>query len=103
MAALPAADIRRAVRLGLEEDLADGDVTTSALFSSPTPASAYIIGSTAASWSPVWLPPFRPFWPSIRRSDCRCRGTMVSRLDRVSGCYTSKAMDARSSKLNASP
>jgi nicotinate-nucleotide pyrophosphorylase (carboxylating) len=43
MAALPAADIRRAVRLGLEEDLADGDVTTSALFSSPTPASAYIM------------------------------------------------------------
>lgn len=43
MTPLPAADIRRAVRLGLEEDLAHGDVTTSALFSSPTPAHARII------------------------------------------------------------
>ena len=32
MIRLPAADIRRAVRLGLEEDLMDGDVTTSSLF-----------------------------------------------------------------------
>src|SRR3954468_17332906 len=47
MAALPAADIRRAVRLGLEEDLTDGDVTTSALFSSPAPASAYIMAQQA--------------------------------------------------------
>lgn len=40
---LPAADIRRAVRQGLEEDLARGDATTSALFSSPVPAQARII------------------------------------------------------------
>ena len=43
MVALPAADIRRAVRMGLEEDLAQGDVTTTALFSEPTPARARII------------------------------------------------------------
>ncbi len=43
MAALPAADIRRAVRQGLEEDLSQGDVTTAALFTSPVPACAHII------------------------------------------------------------
>jgi len=43
MAALPAADIRRAVRQGLEEDLGQGDVTTSALFTSAVPARANII------------------------------------------------------------
>ena len=35
MATLPAAEIRRAVRQGLEEDLVQGDVTTSSIFSSP--------------------------------------------------------------------
>ncbi len=43
MAALPAVDIRRAVRMGLEEDLGQGDITTTALFSKPTPARATII------------------------------------------------------------
>ena len=43
MATLPAAEIRRAVRQGLEEDLAHGDATTTALFSSPVPARAEII------------------------------------------------------------
>ncbi len=43
MVALPAVDIRRAVRMGLEEDLAQGDITTAALFSEPTPARAKII------------------------------------------------------------
>jgi nicotinate-nucleotide pyrophosphorylase (carboxylating) len=43
MVALPAVDIRRAVRRGLEEDLAQGDITTSALFPEPTPARARII------------------------------------------------------------
>lgn len=43
MATLPAAEIRRAVRLGLEEDLGQGDVTTSALFSKPVPARATIV------------------------------------------------------------
>lgn len=43
MVALPAADIRRAVHLGLQEDLAEGDITTTALFSSRTPAQAHIV------------------------------------------------------------
>jgi nicotinate-nucleotide pyrophosphorylase (carboxylating) len=43
MPTLPAADIRRTVRQGLEEDLAEGDATTAALFSRPIPAQATII------------------------------------------------------------
>jgi nicotinate-nucleotide pyrophosphorylase (carboxylating) len=43
MARLPAAEIRRAVRLGLEEDLGQGDVTTAALFPKPIPARAEIV------------------------------------------------------------
>jgi len=40
---LPAADIRHLVRLGLEEDLLQGDMTTSALFAAPVPAQATIV------------------------------------------------------------
>ena len=43
MRRLPAADIRRAVRLGLEEDLGQGDATTSALFPSPVQARGRIV------------------------------------------------------------
>ena len=43
MVTLPAADIRRAVRLGVEEDLAQGDLTTSALFPHPVPAKGRIV------------------------------------------------------------
>lgn len=43
MPELPAADIRRAVRLALEEDLGQGDVTTSVLFPSAVPARARIV------------------------------------------------------------
>lgn len=43
MATLPAAEIRRAVRQGLEEDLAQGDATTASIFLSPVPARAEII------------------------------------------------------------
>lgn len=43
MTGLPAAEIRRAVRLGLEEDLGLGDITTSTLFSKPVPARATIV------------------------------------------------------------
>lgn len=43
MVQLPAADIRRAVRAGLEEDLGEGDFTTTALFAKPVPAQASII------------------------------------------------------------
>jgi nicotinate-nucleotide pyrophosphorylase (carboxylating) len=42
MTPLPAAEIRRAVRIALDEDLALGDVTTSALFSKRTPGRAMI-------------------------------------------------------------
>jgi len=43
MPTLPSADIRRAVRQGLEEDLGQGDITTSVLFSSAIPARANIV------------------------------------------------------------
>ena len=39
----PVADIRRAIRLALQEDCPLGDVTTAALFSSPAPALARIV------------------------------------------------------------
>jgi len=39
----PVADIRRVVRLALQEDLSLGDVTTAALFPSPAPALARIV------------------------------------------------------------
>lgn len=42
MLPLPAAEIRRAVRIALDEDLAWGDVTTSALFPTKTPGCATI-------------------------------------------------------------
>jgi nicotinate-nucleotide pyrophosphorylase (carboxylating) len=43
MVPLPAADIRRAVRMGLAEDLSRGDATTTALFSAPIRARAQIV------------------------------------------------------------
>jgi|CXWL01.1.fsa_nt_gi nicotinate-nucleotide pyrophosphorylase (carboxylating) len=39
----PVADIQRAVRLALQEDLPHGDVTTAVLFPSPVPARARIV------------------------------------------------------------
>ncbi|WP_455389446.1 carboxylating nicotinate-nucleotide diphosphorylase [Petrachloros mirabilis] len=43
MVRLPASAIRRVVRQGLEEDLGQGDVTTSMLFNGPVPSCASII------------------------------------------------------------
>ena len=43
MVVLPAAQIRRAVRQGLEEDAGEGDVTTSALFPAAVPARGRIV------------------------------------------------------------
>lgn len=43
MVPLPAAEIRRAVRRALEEDLGEGDITTSSLFPAPAPARARIV------------------------------------------------------------
>lgn len=42
MPSLPAAEIKRAVRVALDEDLAQGDVTTSALFPARTPGCGTI-------------------------------------------------------------
>ncbi len=56
MAALPAADIRRAVRLALEEDAGQGDITTSALFPTAVPARGRIIAQqdlTVAGMTPA--------------------------------------------------
>src|SRR5262245_32093266 len=39
----PVADIRRAIRLAFQEDLPQADITTDALFPSPTPARARIV------------------------------------------------------------
>ena len=39
----PVADIRRAIRLALQEDFPLDDITTSALFPSPAPALARIV------------------------------------------------------------
>jgi nicotinate-nucleotide pyrophosphorylase (carboxylating) len=47
MAVLPAAEIRRAVRQGLEEDAGQGDVTTAALFPAAVPALGRIIAQQA--------------------------------------------------------
>lgn len=47
MMPLPAAAIRRAVRIGLDEDLSEGDVTTSALFPKRVPAHASIVAQHA--------------------------------------------------------
>lgn len=47
MPRLPAADIRRTVRLGLEEDLGQDDITTRALFPKPVPARATIVAQQA--------------------------------------------------------
>jgi nicotinate-nucleotide pyrophosphorylase (carboxylating) len=43
MVGTPVADIRRAIRLALQEDLPLGDTTTAALFPSPAPALARIV------------------------------------------------------------
>jgi nicotinate-nucleotide pyrophosphorylase (carboxylating) len=56
MAVLPAAEIRRAVRQGLEEDAAEGDVTTAALFPTAVPARGRIVAQqelTVAGMTPA--------------------------------------------------
>ncbi len=67
---LPAAEIRRAVRQGLEEDLARGDATTSALFSSPVPTQARIIAqqSLTVAGMAAAVQTFLLVDPSIRLS-----------------------------------
>ncbi|MFO0707276.1 MAG: carboxylating nicotinate-nucleotide diphosphorylase [Nitrospira sp.] len=48
MQSLPAVEIRRAVRAGLEEDLEGGDATTTALFPKSVQASATIVAQQSA-------------------------------------------------------
>jgi len=85
MTPFPAADIRRAVRLGLEEDLARGDVTTSALFSRAISARARIVaqqplvvaGLTAA------VQTFLVVDPSLRLSVLRRDGESAKNGDTI--------------------
>jgi nicotinate-nucleotide pyrophosphorylase (carboxylating) len=70
MIPLPAADIRRAVRLGLEEDLLEGDITTSSLFPTRIPACAYILAQQpliVAGLAPA-IQTFLTVDPSLRLS-----------------------------------
>ena len=83
MVTLPAADIRRAVRLALEEDLAQGDVTTSALFSTPTPARARIIAqqSLVVAGLAAAVQTFLAVDPSLRLSVSRRDGEQAKNGD----------------------
>ncbi|OQW30036.1 MAG: nicotinate-nucleotide diphosphorylase (carboxylating) [Nitrospira sp. SG-bin1] len=70
MATLPAAEIRRAVRQGLEEDLAQGDATTASIFSSSVPARAEIIAqqSLVVAGMAAAVQTFLVIDPSLRLS-----------------------------------
>ncbi|MBI3356344.1 MAG: carboxylating nicotinate-nucleotide diphosphorylase [Nitrospirae bacterium] len=80
---LPAADIRRAVRLGLEEDLAQGDITTSALFSTAVPACAEIIAqqSLVVAGLAAAVQTFLAVDPSLRLSVCLRDGERAKNAD----------------------
>ena len=83
MMALPAAEIRRAVRLGLEEDLAQGDTTTSVLFSTPMPARAQIIAqqSLVVAGLAAAVQTFLAVDPSLRLSVSRRDGEQAKNGD----------------------
>lgn len=85
MITLPAADIRRAVRIGLEEDLAEGDITTSALFSFPTPARAYIMAQQplVVAGLAAAVQTFFAVDPSLRLSVLRPDGDEADEGDRL--------------------
>ncbi|MDF0644508.1 MAG: carboxylating nicotinate-nucleotide diphosphorylase [Nitrospira sp.] len=73
----PAADIRRAVRMGIVEDLAEGDVTTECLFSVPIEARARIVAQeeiVVAGMTPA-VQTFLAVDPSLRLSVVRRDGT----------------------------
>ncbi|MDF0675241.1 MAG: carboxylating nicotinate-nucleotide diphosphorylase [Nitrospira sp.] len=76
MATLPAADIRRVVRQGLEEDLAQGDATTVSLFPSPVPARAEIIAQQplVVAGMAAAVQTFLMVDPSLRLSVCKRDG-----------------------------
>jgi nicotinate-nucleotide pyrophosphorylase (carboxylating) len=79
MVSLPAAEIRRAVRRALDEDLADGDVTTSALFRDPVPAQARIVSqqSLVVAGLSAAVQTFGAVDPSLRLSVARRDGDQV--------------------------
>lgn len=83
MVTLPAAEIRRSVRLALEEDLAQGDVTTSALFSAPAPARAQIIAqqSLVVAGLAAAVQTFLAVDPSLRLSVSRRDGEQAKNGD----------------------
>jgi nicotinate-nucleotide pyrophosphorylase (carboxylating) len=83
MVTLPAADIRHAVRLGLEEDLAQGDVTTSVLFSTPIQARAQIIAqqSLVVAGLAAAIQTFLAVDPSLRLSISRRDGEQAKNGD----------------------
>lgn len=77
MVALPAADIRRAVRLGIAEDLSQGDITTSALFSTRIQARARIVAQEdliVAGMTPA-VQTFLAVDPSLKLSVVKRDGT----------------------------
>jgi nicotinate-nucleotide pyrophosphorylase (carboxylating) len=89
MPTLPAADIRRTVRQGLEEDLAQGDATTAALFSTPIPAQATIIaqqslivaGMAAAVQTFLMVDPSLRLSVSKRDGDRAKNGEVLLQID----------------------
>ncbi|MFO0700911.1 MAG: carboxylating nicotinate-nucleotide diphosphorylase [Nitrospira sp.] len=89
MPTLPAADIRRTVRLGIEEDLAQGDATTAALFSRLIPAKATIIaqqplvvaGMAAAVQTFLMVDPALQLSVSKRDGDHAKNGDVLLHID----------------------
>lgn len=75
----PVADISRAVRLALQEDLPHGDVTTAVLFPSPVPARARIVAqqSLVVAGLAAALHVFRAIDPSLVLSIHRRDGDMA--------------------------
>ena len=76
MTTLPAVEIRRAVRQGLQEDLPQGDATSASLFSSPVPARAEIIAqqSLVVAGMAAAVQTFLMVDPSLRLSVCKRDG-----------------------------
>ena len=83
MATPPAAEIRRAVRRGLEEDLPQGDATTASVFSSSVPARAEIIAQqplVVAGMAPA-VQTFLMVDPSLRLSVSKHDGDRATNGD----------------------
>jgi nicotinate-nucleotide pyrophosphorylase (carboxylating) len=77
MVALPAVDIRRAVRMGLEEDLGQGDITTAALFPKPLPAR----GMAAAIQTFIAVDASLKLTPSLRDGSHAKNGDVLLQIE----------------------